>query len=152
MLAQAAARARAGAHLCLLGIGPAAAGQLGPLLEVPLAVHGARGNFMGVYHYLRDHPLFAGLGAPCLADDAFSEILPAWALEEIPGAEILAGCFSLPDGGPSFLWRATVQTLAYGAGRLTFWQPVVGAHAGGALGGHLLRMLLSWGVASRGMR
>jgi hypothetical protein len=147
-LTQAIAQARNGAHLCLLGLDRAGAEQVGALLDLPLAVHGARGNFMGVYHYLRDHPLFAGLGGPALADGAFADVLPAWVLEEIPGATVLAGCFSMPDGGPGVLWRATVQTLAYGAGRLTFWQMQTGAQ-GGNLGDYLLRALLSWADSSR---
>jgi hypothetical protein len=107
-------------------------------------MHGARGNFMGMHHYLRQHPLFDGLGAPCLADGVFAEVLPAWAIEELPGAEIVAGCFTVPDGGRGFLWQASLQTLPLGRGRLTLCQLQLGQRHGGALGGYLLDTLLAW--------
>jgi hypothetical protein len=107
-------------------------------------MHGARGNFMGMHQYVRDHLLFAGLGAPCLADSTFAEVLPAWAVEELPGAEVLAGCFTVPDGGRGFLWRASVQTGPLGRGRLTLWQLALGQRQGDALGRYLLDGLVSW--------
>lgn len=137
-------RARAGAHLCLVGLEPTQAAQLEPLLGLPLRMHGARGNFMGMHHYLREHSLFDGIGGPCLADGVFAEVLPAWAVEELPGANVLAGCFTVPDGGRGFLWRASVQTLAFGRGRLTLYQLGIGTRAGGALGRHLLDGLVRW--------
>jgi hypothetical protein len=143
-LAPAVERARAGAHLCLVGLEPRTAERLGPLLDLPLAMHGARGNFMGMHHYLRAHPIFAGLHAPCLADSAFADVLPAWAADELSGAEILAGCFTVPDGGRAFLWRGSVQTLPFGQGRLTVYQLGVGSRRGGALGRYLLDRLVGW--------
>jgi hypothetical protein len=143
-LAQAVERARAGAHLCLLGLEPRTAEPLVSLLDLPLGVHGARGNFMGMHHYLREHPIVAGLGAPCLADASFAEVLPAWAAEELPGAEILVGCFTVPDGGRAFLWRGSVQTLPFGQGRLTIYQLVADSRQGGALGRYLLDRLVGW--------
>jgi hypothetical protein len=123
---------------------PAQAEQLASLVGLPIRLHGARGNFMGMHHYVRDHPVFAGLGAPCLADGAFAEVLPAWALEEIPGATIMAGCFTVPDGGRAFLWQASVQTLPFGRGRLTFYQLQAHHRHGGALGRYLLDTLSAW--------
>jgi hypothetical protein len=146
-LASAVERARAGAHLCLVGLEPRSAAQLGPMLDLPLVMHGARGNFMGMHHYLREHPVFAGLDAPCLADSAFAELLPAWAAEELPGAEIVAGCFTVPDGGRAFLWRGSVQTLPFGKGRLTLYQLAVVSRHGGALGRYLLDRLVGWLLA-----
>ena len=137
------ARAGASAHVCFAGLIPETSARLGRVLDLPLATHGARGNFMGTFHYVRDHPLFAGLGAPRLADEPFAEVLPTWALAELPGADVLAGGFTMPDGGPGFLWRATVQTLRYGRGRLTFYQLVLGP-GGGALGRYLLNRLPAW--------
>ncbi|MCC7367271.1 MAG: hypothetical protein IT306_02545 [Chloroflexi bacterium] len=136
--------ARAGAHLVLAGLKPSSAERLGEILGLPLRVHGARGNFMGVYHYRRRHPAFEGLGGPGLADGAWAETLPAWALAELPDADIAAGCFSVPDGGRDFLWRATVQTVRYGAGRVTMWQLPLGQRRGGRLGAHLLDGLVRW--------
>ncbi|MCC6177500.1 MAG: hypothetical protein IT305_19550 [Chloroflexi bacterium] len=133
--------AHAGTHVGLLGLEPRSAERVAAVFGLPLAVHGARGNFMGVYHYLRDAPLFAGLGAPCIADSAFAEVLPAWTLDELPGADVAAGCFMMPDGGPGFLWRATVQTLSYGRGRVTLCQLRIGPRRGGALGRELYRRL-----------
>jgi hypothetical protein len=143
-LAQAVKRARAGAHLCLVGLEPRHAEQLTCLLDLPIMAHSGRGNFMGVHHYLRDHPLFDGLGAPCLADSVLSEVLPAWTLEELPGAEVLAGCFTVPDGGQAFLWRGSVQTVPFGKGRLTFWQFGLGAQRSSALAAYLLDRLVGW--------
>lgn len=143
-LAHAVEQARAGAHLCLVGLEPRHAGQVATLLDLPIRLHGARGNFMGMHHYLRDHPLFAGLGAPGLADDAFADVLPAWALAELPGAEIPAGCFTVPDGGRAFLWRGSVQTLPFGRGRLTVYQLRASHRQGGALGRYLLDTLCAW--------
>jgi hypothetical protein len=137
-------RARAGAHLCLVGLDPASAERLSPLLDLPLALHSGRGNFMGVHHYVREHPLLDRLGAPCLADSTFAEVLPAWAVEELPGAEILASCFTVPDGGRGFLWRASVQTLPFDRGRLTLCQFQLGQRQGGALGRYLLDTLADW--------
>jgi len=148
-LARAVERARAGAHLCLLGLEPRMAAHLAPLLGLPLTMHGARGNFMGMHHYLRQHPLFAGLDAPCLADGAFSEVLPAWAAEELPTAKILAGCLTVPDGGRGFLWRGSVQTLPFGDGRLTLYQLGAGSRDGGVLGRYLLDTLVAWLLAGR---
>ena len=99
---------------------------------------------MGMHHYVREHPIFEGVGAPCLADGVFSEVLPAWVVEELPGAEVAAGCFTVPDGGRGFLWRASVQTMPLGAGRLTLWQLGLGRRQGGALGQYLLDMLVGW--------
>jgi hypothetical protein len=135
-------RARRGAHLCLAGLEPGLSARIEPLLGLPITLHGARGNFMGMHHYVRDHPVFAGLGAPGLADSTFAEVLPVWALEELPGADVLAGCFTVPDGGRAFLWRASVQTLPFGDGRLTLWQ--LGLGQGYAPGRYLLSMLVRW--------
>jgi hypothetical protein len=143
-LGRAVERARAGAHLCLLGLEPPLAERIGGLLQLPVRLHGARGNFMGMHHYLRDHPLFAELGAPCLAGAELAEVLPAWALAKLAGARALAGCFAVPDGGRGFCWRATVQTLPFGRGRLTVWQLRVGPRRGGGLGRHLLDALVDW--------
>jgi hypothetical protein len=137
-------RARAGAHLCLVGLDPASAQRIERLTGLPLGMHSGRGNFMGVHHYVREHPVFAGLGAPCLADSTFAEVLPAWVAEEIPGAEVLAGCFTVPDGGRGFLWRASLQTLPLGHGRLTVCQLRLGQRHGWALGAYLLDSLLAW--------
>jgi hypothetical protein len=137
-------RARAGAHLCLVGLDPTSAQQVERLIRIPLALHSGRGNFMGVHHYVRAHPVLAGIGAPCLADSTFAEVLPAWVTDELPGAEVLAGCFTVPDGGRGFLWRASLQTLPLGRGRLTLCQLQLGQRHGGALGGYLLDTLLAW--------
>jgi hypothetical protein len=137
-------RARAGAHLGLVGLEPASAKRVEPLLGLPLMMYSGRGNFMGVHHYIREHPIFAGLGAPCLADATFAEVLPAWAVEELPGAEVLAGCFTVPDGGRGFLWRASLQTFPLGHGHLTLCQLRLGRRQGGALGDYLLETLLAW--------
>ena len=99
---------------------------------------------MGVHHYVREHPLFIGLGAPCLADSTFAEVLPGWVLEELPGAEVPAGCFTVPDGGRGFLWRASVQTLPFGRGRLMLCQLGIGERQGGVLGRYLLDSLVGW--------
>jgi hypothetical protein len=143
-LKRAVERAKAGAHLCLVGLEPAVAARLEPLVGLSLTLHSGRGNFMGVHHYLREHPLFDGLEAPCLADEVFAEVLPAWAVAELPGAEIAAGCFTVPDGGRGFLWRASVQTVPLGRGRLTLCQLALAKRAGGALGGYLLDALVRW--------
>jgi hypothetical protein len=143
-LRRAIERARAGSHLCLMGLDLHRAGQLAPLLGLPLELQGARGNFMGMHHYFRRHLLFAEVGAPCLADGTFAEVLPAWAMVELPGAEVLAGCFTVPDGGRGFLWRASVQTLPFERGRLTLWQLSSGPGRGGELGRHLLHTLTGW--------
>jgi hypothetical protein len=99
---------------------------------------------MGMHHYARDHPLFDGVGAACLADSVFAEVLPAWVVEELPGADVLAGCFTVPDGGRGFLWRASVQTMPFGRGRLTLCQLGIGQRQGGALGRYLLDALVDW--------
>jgi hypothetical protein len=117
------------------------------MLDLPLVMHGARGNFMGMHHYLREHPIFASLGAPCLADSSYAEALPAWAAEELPGAEVVAGCFTVPDGGRAFLWRGSVQMLPFGRGRLTLYQLAVGSRHGGTLGRYLLDRLVGWLLA-----
>ena len=137
-------RARAGAHVSLVGLDPASAKRVEPLIGLPLWMHSGRGNFMGVHHYVRKHSLFTGLGAPCLADSDFAEVLPAWVVEELPGAEVLAGCFTVPDGGRGFRWRASVQTRAFGRGRLTLCQFGIGQRQGGALGRYLLDALVGW--------
>jgi hypothetical protein len=144
VLREAVERARAGAHLCLVGLDPASAKRVEPLLGLPLRLHSGRGNFMGMHHYVREHPIFEGVGAPCLADGVFSEVLPAWVVEELPGVEVVAGCFTVPDGGRGFLWRASVQTMPLGAGRLTLWQLGLGRRQGGALGQCLLDTLVGW--------
>ena len=149
-LARAVERARAGAHLCLVGLEPASAKRLEAPIGIALPIHGARGNFMGMHHYLREHPIFDGLGAPRLADSVFAEMLPAWALEELPGADVLAGCFTVPDGGRAFLWRASVQTVPFGQGRLTLWQLALGQRQGGALGRYLLDRLVEWCASASG--
>ena len=82
--------------------------------------------------------------APAVADSTVADVLPPWALEEIPGATVLRRLLLDAGRRPGFLWRATVQTLAYGAGHLTFWQLLTGAQGGGVLGDHLLRSLVSW--------
>jgi len=143
-LRQAVERARAGAHLCLVGLDQASGKRVEPLIGLPLRLRSGRGNFMGMHHYVREHPMFAGLGAPCLAGSTFAEVLPAWAAEELPGAEVVAGCFTVPDNGRGFLWRASVQTMPFGRGRLTLCQFGIGQRRGGALGRYLLETLVGW--------
>ena len=57
---------------------------------------------------------------------------------------MLAGCFTVPDGGRGFLWRASVQTMPFGRGRLTICQLQMGQRQGGALGRYLLDALVGW--------
>jgi hypothetical protein len=132
-----------------VGLDPASAKQVERLTGLPLRLHSGRGNFMGMHHYLREHELFDGVGAPCVADSVFAEVLPAWAVEELPGAEVLAGCFTVPDGGRGFLWRASVQTMRFGQGRLTLCQFGIGERRDGALGRYVLDALVGWGGRPR---
>jgi hypothetical protein len=105
----AVATVRQGAHLCVVGLDPATVPLLQAATGLSLALHGARGNFMGMHHYRKAHPVFADVGGPGLADGTWAETLPAWALAELPGAEVMAGCFRQPsrpcrtesDGSPS---------------------------------------------------
>jgi hypothetical protein len=139
--------AKAGAHVVLAGMNPYWAEWFVGIVGRPLSIHGARGNFMGMHHYRREHPVFESLGetgGAGLADGAWAETLPIWALDELPDATISAGCFTVPDGGRDFLWRASVQTVPLGQGLLTFWQLPLGDRRGGVLGGHLLTALVRW--------
>src|SRR6185437_11086530 len=81
---------RAGARLVLLDLDEAQAKRLGPALGLDLQPHGTRGSFLGYFHFLRAHPLFAGLPLG-VADEPFAEVLPATSLRELSGAEIAAG-------------------------------------------------------------
>ncbi len=118
-LARAVEWTRGGGHLALVDLAQAEAERLAGALGLELAAHGTRGSFLGYFHYLRPHPLFAGLPLG-VADEPFAEVLPAWSLRELPGAEIPAGVVTV-GSARQWAWFADVQTLPFGRGRLTFY-------------------------------
>ncbi|MFN8522880.1 MAG: glycoside hydrolase family 2 TIM barrel-domain containing protein [Chloroflexota bacterium] len=118
----AVAAARSGTRVLVVGLDRASAPALGDALGLPIAAGSARGNFMGVFHYAHPRGPFAGAEAVRLLDEADVELIGPWAVDEMPGAEVLAGCFSVADGASEVTWRATLQRLAVGAGSVTICQ------------------------------
>jgi hypothetical protein len=135
--------ARAGGHLALLDVDQTSAPPLAEALGTELQPHGTRGSFLGYFHYLRPHPLFAGLPLG-IADEPYAEVLPAWSLRELPGADIPAGVVTV-GANRAWAWFADVQTLPLGTGRVTLYhyQPHR-APADDPVGIHLLANLVDW--------
>ena len=79
-----------------------------------------------------------------MAHQPFADVLPAWSLGELEGAEIPAGVVTV-GSNRQWAWFGDVQTLAYGRGRLSFYHyRPHHAPPGDPVAMTLLRNLVDW--------
>jgi len=91
-------------------------------LDFQLDLHpGASAGGEG-YHYLSDSPLLARLPVNTVATEVYADLLPAWSLSRVPGAQDVAGFAELDSGSGSWDLLADIQILPYGKGRILFYQ------------------------------
>lgn len=139
---------RAGGRLTLLDVDRVNAPRLGRAFGLQLNIQGSRGSFLGYIHFLRPHPLFAGLPTG-VAHEPFADVLPEWSLHELPGAESAAGVITV-GAGSQWAWFADVQTVPLGYGLVTFYQyRPHRAPRGDVVADHLLRNVIDSMVGAR---
>lgn len=92
-------------------------GGLGFPIELsPAASAGGEG-----YHYIAPSNLFARLPQGVVAGEVFADLLPAWSLARLPGSQVASGFAQLSPTG-HWQFRADIQTVPHGKGRLMFHQ------------------------------
>lgn len=86
----------------------------------------AVGAFLGMYHYVKLHPVFEGLPARCLMKQVYRNIAPPKTFLE-PSEEDICGTFDtapIAAGnymmGESAWWGSDILVCSYGVGRLFF--------------------------------
>jgi hypothetical protein len=140
---------RDGGRLTLLDVDRNNARRLSRAFELQLNIQGSRGSFLGYFHFLRPHPLFAGLPTG-VAHEPFADVLPEWSLHELPGAQSAAGVITV-GAGSQWAWFADVQTVPLGNGLVTFYQyRPHRAPRGDVVAAYLLRNLTDSLVGARG--
>jgi hypothetical protein len=127
------ARVRAGGRLLLTGVTPAVAKlfEAHRLLPWKFKCTVGHSTFNGQFHYLHRVPELAGLPADRIAAAPYAGIIPDWTLNEIPGARILGGSFTVSifrEPGDeirqlgSMNWFADIIDLPLGRGTLRICQ------------------------------
>ncbi len=86
----------------------------------------AVGAFMGVYHYVKIHPVFDGLPARCLMRQPYRNVVPPKTFTET-GDEDICGSFDMsPAASGSYgietaaWWGSDILVRRYGSGRIVF--------------------------------
>ncbi len=109
----------------------------------------SEGNFIGWYHFLRPHPLFAGLPTGGLMGQIFRDLCPRESLrgDYEPGTEFPAGGFTTGWGRFDFDHAADLAIIPYGKGRLIVTTLPLGRLAGGTRWmDRILRNLVVWAL------
>lgn len=88
-----------------------------PLELVPSASAGGEG-----YHYLAPSPLFTRLPSGIVAGEVYADLLPAWSYTRLPDAKIDAGFAQFAPASGQWHFRADIQSVPHGKGRLLFHQ------------------------------
>ncbi len=87
-----------------------------PIEISPAASAGGEG-----YHYIAPSNLFSRLPQGIVAGEVFADLLPAWTLGRLPGAQVASGFAQLSPTG-HWQFKADIQTVPHGKGRLMFHQ------------------------------
>ncbi len=87
-----------------------------PIELSPAASAGGEG-----YHYIAPSNLFARLPQGVVAGEVFADLLPAWSLGRLPGSQVASG-FAQRSATGHWQFRADIQTVPHGKGRLMFHQ------------------------------
>lgn len=88
-----------------------------PLDLVPAASAGGEG-----FHFLAQSPLFARLPSGIVAGEIHADLLPAWSLARLPGAQVAAGFAQIPGTSTQWKFFADIQSVPHGKGRILFHQ------------------------------
>lgn len=84
---------------------------------VPAASAGGEG-----FHFLAPSPLFSRLPAGIVAGEVHADLLPAWSLARLPGAQVAAGFAQIPGNSTQWRFFADIQSVPHGKGRILFHQ------------------------------
>lgn len=84
---------------------------------VPAASAGGEG-----FHFLAPSPLFARLPSGIVAGEVHADLLPAWSLARLPGANVSAGFAQIPGTSTQWKFFADIQSVPHGKGRILFHQ------------------------------
>ncbi|MCB9496482.1 MAG: hypothetical protein H6686_06300 [Fibrobacteria bacterium] len=74
------------------------------------------------FHFLAQSPLFARLPAGIVAGEVHADLLPAWSLARLPGAQVAAGFAQIPGTSTQWNFCADIQSVPHGKGRIVFHQ------------------------------
>lgn len=88
-----------------------------PLDLVPAASAGGEG-----FHFLAQSPLFSRLPSGIVAGEVHADLLPAWSLARLPGAQVAAGFAQIPGTSTQWKFFADIQSVPHGKGRIMFHQ------------------------------
>lgn len=88
-----------------------------PLDLVPAASAGGEG-----FHFLAPSPLFARLPSGIVAGEVHADLLPAWSIARLPGAQVAAGFAQIPGTSTQWKFFADIQSVPHGKGRILFHQ------------------------------
>jgi len=84
---------------------------------VPAASAGGEG-----FHFLAQSPLFTRLPAGIVAGEVHADLLPAWSIARLPGAQVAAGFAQIPGTSTHWNFFADIQSVPHGKGRIVFHQ------------------------------
>ena len=84
---------------------------------VPAASAGGEG-----FHFLGQSPLFTRLPSGIVAGEVHADLLPAWSIARLPGAQVAAGFAQIPGTSTNWNFFADIQSVPHGKGRIVFHQ------------------------------
>ena len=113
-------RVEAGDRLLVLETGDISGSKIASLLPgfTPerLERRKSEGHFVGVFHWIRKHPLFSGLPAGGLAHQVYQNIAPAGSFTHADPSTAVAGCFQSFDKSNHQWWAADLLVTRIGKG------------------------------------
>ena len=136
-LAQVLSQVRGGAVAIFFGP-PSDWNEFSEHLDIPVkaTAKDAVGAFLGVYHYVKLHPVFDGLPAGGFMRLAYRKVVPALTFSE-PSDEDICGSFdTTPIAAGNYMmgqtdwWGSDILVARYGTGRLVFTHLRVLEHLG----------------------
>lgn len=136
-LAHVLAQVRSGAVAIMFGP-PADWNAFADQLDTPVraTTKDAVGAFLGVYHYVKLHPVFEGLPVGCLMRQVYRNVVPPLTFLE-PSDEDICGSFdTTPIAAGNYMmgqtdwWGSDILVARYGTGRIVFTHLRILEHLG----------------------
>jgi hypothetical protein len=74
------------------------------------------------FHFITPSPLFNRLPAGIVAGEVYADLLPSWSMECLSHGELTAGFTQLQGASNQWVFRADIQSVPHGKGKIIFHQ------------------------------